>query len=74
MAASRILNFESPIMAAAVAATLVSARLLPFVIGVGLAFWVLRWLSYRRLSLRTPADWRRWLEQWQPGAAAPQEK
>ena len=57
MAASRILNFESPIMAAAVAATLVSARLLPFVIGVGLAFWVLRWLSYRRLSLRTPVDW-----------------
>jgi len=55
--ARRLLDYEALIMAAAVAATLVSARLLPLAIGLGLAFLLLRWLVYRRLSLRTPVDW-----------------
>ena len=57
MLAKRVLNFEALIMAAAVAASLVSTRLLPVAAGVGLGFWVLRWLTYHRLSLRTPLDW-----------------
>jgi len=55
--ARRLLDHEALIIAAAVAATLVSARLLPVAIGLGLAFWLLRWIVTHRLSLRTPADW-----------------
>lgn len=56
MFARRLLDYEALIVAAAVAATLVDARWLPLAVGVGLAFWPLRWLVTRRLSLRTPVD------------------
>jgi hypothetical protein len=40
-----------------VALSLVSARLLPLALGTIGLFWLIRWLAYGSLSVRTPADW-----------------
>ncbi len=40
-----------------VAASVLSTRILPLAVWVAGSFWVIRWLAYRHLSVRTPGDW-----------------
>ena len=40
-----------------VAASFISSRLLPVALVIAALFWLIRWLAYGKLSLRTPADW-----------------
>lgn len=35
---------------------MVSTRALPWVLGIGVIFWLLRWIAWGRFSVRTPAD------------------
>jgi putative inorganic carbon (hco3(-)) transporter len=40
-----------------VAASVVSARVLPYAVAVAAIYWLIRWLATGRLSVRTPGDW-----------------
>jgi len=40
-----------------VAASFISARLLPVALVIAALFWLIRWLAYGKLSYRTLADW-----------------
>lgn len=57
MLARRLLDVETPIVAAVTAATFIDSRFLPLAVGVGLGFWPLRWWVSGRFTRRTPADW-----------------
>ncbi len=57
MLARRLLDVEVPVVAAVTAATFIDSRFLLLAVGVGLAFWPLRWRVTGRFTLRTPADW-----------------
>jgi putative inorganic carbon (HCO3(-)) transporter len=37
--------------------SVISARALPIAVGVAGLFWIIRWLAYGRVSIRTPVDW-----------------
>ncbi len=54
--ARRLTAVELGVVALAVAAGVVSTRLLPLAIGIALLFWPLRWLVTGRLSVRTAGD------------------
>ena len=41
----------------AVTASVFAKRTMPNALGLAALFWALRWLAYRRLTVRTPADW-----------------
>lgn len=56
-AATWLADREIWFVAGAIAASVLSERLLPVALVVAAAFWVLRWLAYGRISQRTPADW-----------------
>ncbi len=45
------------VVAAVVAVGAVSARVLPFALGLAAFFWLVRWLAFGRLTVRTPGDW-----------------
>lgn len=57
MLARRLMDVEVPVVAAVTAATFIDSRFLMLAVGVGLAFWPLRWRVNGRFTLRTPADW-----------------
>ncbi len=52
-----LVKWEIGVATAAVLGSFISARFLPWALGVLLLFWPLRWLAYRRFTQRTPADW-----------------
>jgi putative inorganic carbon (HCO3(-)) transporter len=56
IAAGRLLILDLPLVALAVFAGIVSARLLPIAPVLAAFFWLLRRLAGRRWSVRTPAD------------------
>jgi putative inorganic carbon (hco3(-)) transporter len=49
-------SYEIWILAPLVAASMLSARLLPVAVGAALLFWVMRWLGTEKLTVRTPID------------------
>ena len=51
-----VVRYEVWVLAPLVAATMLSARLLPVSVGAALLFWLLRWIGTGRLTSRTPAD------------------
>lgn len=53
----RLAAFEAPILALLVAAAVASERLLPVALSVAALFWLVRWLAFGRLTVRTAADW-----------------
>jgi putative inorganic carbon (HCO3(-)) transporter len=53
----KVADQEIWLVAGLVLASMVVESLLPLCIVVGIAFWVIRWGGYRRLSRRTSADW-----------------
>ncbi len=53
----KIADQEIWILGGLVLASVAFERLLPLCIGVGIAFWVIRWVGTQHLSLRTSADW-----------------
>ena len=53
----RLASAELWVVAALIAAAVVSERLLPVALAVAALFWPVRWLAGRRLSVRTAADW-----------------
>jgi hypothetical protein len=55
--ARRLASFELWAVALAVAASIASKRLLLPALVVTAHFWPIRWLAYRRLSVRTAGDW-----------------
>jgi putative inorganic carbon (HCO3(-)) transporter len=55
--AAKLLDYEIWVIGLCVAAGFLSARLLPLALVTGAGFWLLRWLSQRRLVSRTPVDW-----------------
>jgi len=56
-AALHLAASEIWLVALFVAASVVSARVLPWAVGVAGLFWVVRYLAYGKLTIRTPADW-----------------
>jgi putative inorganic carbon (hco3(-)) transporter len=57
LAARRLAAVEIWPVAFCTAASVVSARLLPLALGVAGLFWLVRWIAYGRLSVRTAGDW-----------------
>lgn len=55
--ARRLAGTEVWLVGAAVAASIVMDRLLPYALVVAGVFWLIRWLAFGRPSVRTPADW-----------------
>jgi len=55
--ARRLASFELCVVALALAASIASERLLIPALVVAALFWPIRWLAYRRLSVRTAGDW-----------------
>lgn len=55
--AAHMAAVEIWVVAICVAASAVSARLLPWAVGISSLFWGIRYLAYGYLSARTPADW-----------------
>jgi putative inorganic carbon (hco3(-)) transporter len=51
-----MVRYEIWIVAPLVAATMLSARLLPVAVGAALLFWLMRWLGTGKLTVRTPID------------------
>jgi putative inorganic carbon (HCO3(-)) transporter len=56
-AAVHLVALEIWLVVPLIAASVVSARVLPWVVGVASLFWIMRYLAYGYLSMRTPADW-----------------
>ena len=54
--ASHLARFEIWSVAFFVAASMAWPRLLPAALGVGIIFWIIRYIAYHRLSIRTPID------------------
>lgn len=52
-----LLDSEIWVVGGAVAASVVSERLLLPALLIAVAFWIIRWLASGRLSVRTPANW-----------------
>lgn len=55
-AAIRLVSLELWIVASVVALSVFSVRLLPIALIIAAAFWPLRWIAQRHLSVRTPVD------------------
>jgi putative inorganic carbon (hco3(-)) transporter len=51
-----MVRYEIWIVAPLVAATMLSARLLPVAVGAALLFWLMRWIGTGKLTVRTPID------------------
>jgi putative inorganic carbon (hco3(-)) transporter len=51
-----MVRYEIWIVAPLVAATMLSARILPVAVGAALLFWLMRWLGTGKLTARTPID------------------
>jgi putative inorganic carbon (hco3(-)) transporter len=55
--ARRLASFELWVVALAVTASVASQRLLVPALAIAALFWPIRWLAFRRLSVRTSGDW-----------------
>jgi putative inorganic carbon (hco3(-)) transporter len=53
----KIADQEIWVISSLVLASMVLVRLLPVCIVAGIVFWIIRWVGYRHLSIRTSADW-----------------
>jgi putative inorganic carbon (HCO3(-)) transporter len=56
-AALYMATVEIWLVAIIIAASVFSTRVLPWAVGVAGLFWIIRYLAYGYLSVRTPADW-----------------
>lgn len=56
-AASAVAAYELWIVAACVAASVLTTRLLPVALGIAAAFWLIRWLAGGRFGTRSLGDW-----------------
>lgn len=56
-AALGLAKWELWLVGAGVLAGFISARALPWTVVLAAAFWPVRWLAFRRFTLRTAADW-----------------
>ena len=54
---TRLAAVELPVLALLVISSIAAERLLPVVLVVAAGFWLVRWLAYGRLTVRTPGDW-----------------
>jgi len=54
--AAYLASIELPIVSLFVLVSMVSTRVLPWAVVVGLCFWLVRWLAYGYFTKRTPAD------------------
>jgi putative inorganic carbon (HCO3(-)) transporter len=54
--ANKLVSIEIWIVSAGVLISMVSTRALPWAVGIGVIFWLVRWLAWRRFSVRTPVD------------------
>jgi len=54
--AAYLASIELPIMSLCVLGSMISTRMLPWAVAIGLCFWLVRWLAYGYLTKRTPAD------------------
>jgi putative inorganic carbon (HCO3(-)) transporter len=55
--AVRLTALEIWAVALAVVASMISTRLLPIALAVAVFFWIIRWITNGRLSVRTSVDW-----------------
>jgi len=54
--AAYLATIELPILSLFVLGSMISTRMLPWAVAIGLCFWLVRWLAYGYLTKRTPAD------------------
>jgi len=54
--AAYLSSIELPIISLCVLVSMVSIRVLPWAVVVGVGFWLVRWLAYGYLTKRTPTD------------------
>ncbi len=54
--AAYLASIELPLMSLCVLGSMISTRLLPWAVAIGLCFWLVRWLAYGYFTKRTPAD------------------
>jgi len=52
-----LVSIEIWVVCLAVAASIVSTRLLPVSVGIAIFFWIIRWIARGQPSRRTTADW-----------------
>jgi putative inorganic carbon (hco3(-)) transporter len=57
VSAVRLATIELPLLALLIIGAIVSERLLPVALALAAGFWLVRWLAYGRLTVRTIGDW-----------------